>query len=79
MATDANPTEENVAQLKRFLRSRAADGKYYFKSKYVAEDLGFTPKEIGTLIVRRKVDTDLRIERWAYTNATTWRARLDDS
>ena len=80
VATDANATEEKITRLRRFLRRQAADGEYYFKSKYIAEDLGLTPKEIGNLVVKlREADTDLRIERWAYTNATTWRVRLGDA
>jgi len=46
----------------------------YFKSKFIADDVGLSSKEIGALIVKLQ-DTveDLSIERWSYTGATTWR------
>jgi hypothetical protein len=67
-------------RLGRYLRERSADGEYYFKSKFVADDLDMTPSQIGTLVDRLQGSTTgLDIERWAYTNATTWRVtRTDD-
>jgi hypothetical protein len=46
----------------------------YFKSKFIADEVGLSAKEIGALIVnlQESVD-DLSIERWSYTGATTWR------
>ena len=79
VATDANATEEKITRLRRFLRRQAADGEYYFKSKYIADDLNLTPKEIGNLITKlRERETPLDIDRWAYTNATTWRVTRTD-
>ena len=61
-------------RLRRYLRERAADGEFYFKSKFVADDLDMTPSQVGTLVDRLQGSaTGLDIERWAYTNATTWR------
>ncbi|ELZ79310.1 hypothetical protein C454_13483 [Haloferax gibbonsii ATCC 33959] len=46
----------------------------YFKSKFIADDVGLSPKEIGALMVKlRDSATDLTIEKWSYTSATTWR------
>ncbi|MGM0604672.1 MAG: DUF7123 family protein [Halobacteriota archaeon] len=63
--------EERLAQ---YLRARAADGELYFKSKFIADDVGLSAKEIGALIVKlQESATDLTIEKWSYTGATTWR------
>ena len=44
------------------------------KSKFIADDVGLSPKEIGALMVKlRESATDLNIEKWSYTSATTWR------
>ena len=66
-------TEGKRRRLERFLRHRAGDGAFYFKSRYVAEEVGLSAKEIGALIpqLRDSID-DLRIEPWSYTSATTW-------
>ena len=61
-------------RLRRYLRERAAEGELYFKSKFIADDVGLSPKEIGALMVKlRDSTTDLTIEKWSYTSATTWR------
>ena len=61
-------------RLRRYLRERTEDGEFYFKSKFVADDLDMTPSQIGTLVDRLQGSaTGIDIERWAYTNATTWR------
>jgi len=61
-------------RLAAFLREEAADGETYFKAKFIADDVGLSPKEIGALIVQLQGSMqDLEIEKWAYTGATTWR------
>jgi hypothetical protein len=46
----------------------------YFKSKFIAEEVGLSPKEIGALMVKLKDSaTELQVEKWSYTSATTWR------
>jgi hypothetical protein len=61
-------------RLGRYLRERTEDGEFYFKSKFIADDLDMTPSQVGTLVDRlRGATTGLDIEPWAYTNATTWR------
>lgn len=67
---DGNPKAEHLRQ---YLRERVADGDRYFKSKFIAEDVELSPKEIGALIVRlQESATDISIEPWSYTGATTW-------
>ncbi|AUX07744.1 hypothetical protein AArcSl_0086 [Halalkaliarchaeum desulfuricum] len=58
------------------LRKKAADadGELYFKSKFIADDVDLSAKEIGALMVQLEgAVPDLTIERWSYTSATTWR------
>jgi len=73
-ATTQPSTESKEETLKRFLREKAADGEMYFKSKFIADEVGLSPKEIGALMVKLKDSaTDIEIEKWSYTSATTWR------
>jgi hypothetical protein len=68
---DPNAKEQ---RLKSYLERNAADGELYFKGKFIAEEVGLSPKEIGALMCKLSDDaTDLDIERWSYTSATTWR------
>ena len=79
MGVHSESTREKLDRLQSYLRRQAADGEYYFKSKYIADDLNLTPKEIGNLITKlRERETPLDIDRWAYTNATTWRVTRTD-
>ena len=74
---DGNPKAE---YLRQYLRERVAAGDRYFKSKFIAEDVELSPKEIGALIVRLQESApDLSIEPWSYTGATTWRVEPVDS
>ena len=61
-------------RLRSYLKQKAADGEVYFKSKFIAEEVGLSPKEIGALMVKLKDSaTDIEVEKWSYTSATTWR------
>jgi len=72
--TAAPATESKEDRLKRYLYEKAADGELFFKGKFIADDVGLSPKEIGALMVKlRESVSDLEIEKWSYTSATTWR------
>jgi len=80
MSTTQSAQEPQFAQsskeerLQNYLRTKAQEGEVYFKSKFIADDVGLSPKEIGALMVKLKDSaTDLEIEKWSYTSATTWR------
>lgn len=77
MSVETQPSSgstDKQARLKEYLRQRAADGEVYFKSKFIADDVGLSPKEIGALMVQLSESaSDLEIEKWSYTSATTWR------
>ena len=65
---------DKETRLREYLASKASDGEVYFKSKFIADDVDLSPKEIGALMVKlRESATDLEIEKWSYTSATTWR------
>jgi len=71
-STEDEPSKEE--RLKAYLTRKAEDGEMYFKSKFIADEVGLSPKEIGALMVKiRDSATDLEVEKWSYTSATTWR------
>jgi hypothetical protein len=72
------PIKEKYSEAQRrilhHLKAGLRAGKYYFKSKYIALDLGLSPKEVGTnLAILAEICDDLDIKRWSYSNSTTWR------
>ena len=71
---ESKQPESKEERLRAYLSRRAADGEVYFKSKFISDEVGLSPKEIGALMVKLKDSaTDLEIEKWSYTSATTWR------
>lgn len=75
MSTTQSPRSQSKQErLEQYLRDQLDDGELYFKSKFIADEVGLSPKEIGALMVQLKESvTDLSIEQWSYTGATTWR------
>lgn len=75
-ATAQSSTESPEQQLKQYLQRKANDGEMYFKGKFIADEVGLSPKQIGALMVKLSESaTDLTIEKWSYTSATTWRVK----
>jgi hypothetical protein len=73
-STDRTQADSKEERLKQYLLSKATDGEFFFKSKFIAEEVGLSPKEIGALMVKlRDSASELTIEKWSYTSATTWR------
>ncbi|MES3161898.1 MAG: hypothetical protein PPP55_10080 [Halorubrum sp.] len=73
-ADDGGSTASKAERLASYLREEAEDGEAYFKAKFIADDVDLSPKEIGALIVKLQDSvSDLEIEKWSYTGATTWR------
>lgn len=63
-------------RLLEYLREQveAEGGELYFKSKFIASDVDLSAKEIGALMLKLcDASSELSIERWSYTSATTWR------
>ncbi|MES3161754.1 MAG: hypothetical protein PPP55_09330 [Halorubrum sp.] len=75
-STDADTTDSRSKEerLKQYLLDRAEEGEMYFKGKFISDDVDLSPKEIGALMVKlRDSATELTVEKWSYTGATTWR------
>ena len=65
-----NETQHKIVH---YLQSGMTAGKQYFISKYIAKDLGLSPKEVGTnMAILADICKDLNIIRWSYSNSTTW-------
>ncbi len=77
MSTTTSPddTRSKEDRLRSYLKQKADDGEMYFKSKFIADEVGLSPKEIGALMVKLKDSADLEVEKWSYTSATTWRVK----
>ncbi|MFB6223713.1 MAG: hypothetical protein ABEH86_08605 [Haloarcula sp.] len=78
MSATATPSGEEEPskeeRLKSFLAEKASDGEVYFKSKFIADEVGLSPKEIGALMIKLKDSaSEIQVEKWSYTSATTWR------
>jgi len=77
MSTTVQPSTDEPSKedrLKAFLTEKANNGELYFKSKFIADEVGLSPKEIGALMVKLKESaSEIEVEKWSYTSATTWR------
>ncbi|MFT4946490.1 MAG: hypothetical protein ACI8TL_000726 [Natronomonas sp.] len=60
-------------QLLRYLESEV-DDECYLKSRFVAREIDLSAKEIGAMMSRLQDEpVGLTVEKWSYTNGTTWR------
>lgn len=69
-----NPTyNERQISLIRYLKNRIGSGKAFFKSKYIARELGLSSKEVGTnMAILAETCPEFSIEKYSYSNSTTW-------
>ncbi|MFB6310853.1 MAG: hypothetical protein ABEH64_06690 [Salinirussus sp.] len=75
-STPSGDDRSKEERLKAYLKGKVQDGEVYFKSKFIADEVGLSPKEIGALMVKlRDSATDIEVEKWSYTSATTWRVQ----
>ena len=72
---DGPPLPEQARALAAYLDRRLTeDGTFYEKSRFIAEELDLSAKEIGGYMPRLQRSADhLEIEKWGYTRGTTWR------
>jgi hypothetical protein len=64
---------ETQSRLITYLRKGLDSGRHYFKSKYIAKDLGLSSKEVGTnMAILADICQELTIVKWSYSNSTTW-------
>ncbi len=65
-----NDTQRSILS---YLNSNLENGRHFFKSKYIAQELGLSPKEVGTNMgILSEICGDLKIVRWSYSSSTTW-------
>jgi len=75
--TASTPVElpAKARPLVEYLRERVREeGELYVKSRFIAEDLDLSSKEIGSYM-KRLAETEVgpTVQAWSYTNGTTWR------
>lgn len=64
---------EKQIYLLNYLKNQVQSGVKFFKSKYIAKDTGLSSKEVGTnMAILSEICPDLKIERYSYSNSTTW-------
>jgi len=58
-----------------YLRQRTAEGKNYFKSKFIADDLDLSSREVGTNLkmLAEQDGVDLDIKKHARSKSITWK------
>jgi hypothetical protein len=67
-------TAQKRRRVEQHLLDRIEEGPLFVKSKFLAEDLALSTREIGAALGRLAEDsTRLDVQKWSYTNATTWR------
>ena len=72
--TRSEGMNEKQSEIVDYLESKVDDGKCYFKSKFMSDELGMSSKEIGTNMLRLSERCErLSIEKWSYASATTWK------
>ncbi len=68
-----NSYNDRQIKLISYLKEKVNSGKCFLKSKYIAEDLGLSSKEVGTnMAILSETCPDFSIERYSYSNSTTW-------
>jgi len=71
---DGPPLPEQARALAAYLDRRLTeDGTFYEKSRFIAEELDLSAKEVGTnMPAIREADLDIEVEKWGYSSSTTW-------
>lgn len=74
-ATTTEDLPADAQRLAAHLREYVeANGECYLKSRSIAEEIDLSPKQIGSHMQRlQHHDIRVTVEKWAYTNGTTWR------
>lgn len=77
--TESRPNQKEQ-RLKTYLQERTRSGDRYFKSKYIATELGLSSKEVGALLVKLRASAEtLTVEKWSQTSPATWYVRPSTS
>lgn len=73
--TDVVLENPKATRLYNYLNQKLNDtAELYIKSKFIADDVDMSTKELGALFSQlQDAQDELKIEPWSYTGATTWR------
>lgn len=67
-------TDQKRRRVEEHLLDRLEDGPLFVKSRFLAEEVALSTREIGAALGRLAEDSArLEIQKWSYTSATTWR------
>ena len=70
--TTTNYNERQI-QLLEYLDTQVKAGKNLFKSKFIAREIGMSSKEVGTNMgILAEACTKFSIQKYSYSNSTTW-------
>lgn len=70
--TEPTDLTEKQRRILAYLRDHA-DGRTYFKSRLIADELGLSAKEVGANMgAVAAAATDVDVEKWGYSSGTTW-------
>lgn len=73
LETLENVYNDRQISLLQYLESQVKPGANFFKSKYIARDIGLTSKEVGTnMALLAETCKKFKIEKYSYSNSTTW-------
>ncbi|QSG08134.1 DUF7123 family protein [Halapricum desulfuricans] len=76
----SHATADKRQRVESHLRRRVDEEPIYVKSKFLAEELDLSSKEVGSVLGRiAESSSELLVEKWSYTNATTWRVERKPS
>jgi hypothetical protein len=64
---------ERQIRLLEYLDNQVNTGKNFFKSKFIARETGMSSKEVGTNMgILAETSTRFSIQKYSYSNSTTW-------
>lgn len=70
MTENGTSKRQKIAE---FLKQKTSQGKQYFKSKNIAEELGLSSRSVGQhLLILQDEHPSLSIEEYANSRSTTW-------
>lgn len=68
-----NSTQQRIID---YLKNCVTAGTRFFKAKYIAKELGISPRAVGTnLALLADSCRELEIVPWGYSTSTTWMVR----
>jgi hypothetical protein len=72
-STISTTYNERQICLINYLKERVKVGKNFFKSKYIAREIGLSSKEVGTNMgILAEICPEFSIQKYSYSNSTTW-------